>query len=401
MEAYRQALRINPRFFKAHYQLGITLRDQKDLNGAVLHFRKAVELEPSNPIYHNNLGLVLRDRGRFAEALEELRQAHALGSRRPDWTDPTAQCVHECATLLKLDQKWPEVLQDKTRADSPQELLNLAELGWRYKQHFAAAARFYADAFAAAPSLAEQLDKQHRYQAACSAALAAAGRGKDAAVLGVKDKVSLRRQALDWLKADLDLYRRKVASVPAKAGEPPSPAGVLAQLTQLSAAGSAVEVLLVWQRLSDWQTNPDLGGVREAGELARLPAGEEPAWRQLWADVARLRQQARACFVETCLAGTVIGQEPLQTHEVRLTAGKTYIVDLTSQAFRATLSVRDDRGKVLAESNSREPAGPSTTRLVFTPSRDGNHRLLVASLQPRRTGDYTLVIHEFADPPKK
>ena len=49
------------------------------------------------------------------------------------------------------------------------------------KKRDAAAARLYADAFAAEPKLAADLQQQHRYNAACSAALAAAGEGEDAA----------------------------------------------------------------------------------------------------------------------------------------------------------------------------------------------------------------------------
>src|SRR6516164_4586354 len=57
----------------------------------------------------------------------------------------------------------------------------------------------YAAAFAADPKLADDLKAGHRYRAACAAALAAAGQGEDAAKLDDKEKVRLRKQALDWL----------------------------------------------------------------------------------------------------------------------------------------------------------------------------------------------------------
>jgi hypothetical protein len=45
---------------------------------------------------------------------------------------------------------------------------------------YAAAARFFDEAFAAQSSLADDLSSQHRYNAACAAALAGCGQGKDA-----------------------------------------------------------------------------------------------------------------------------------------------------------------------------------------------------------------------------
>ena len=60
------------------------------------------------------------------------------------------------------------------------ERIELASFCRWYKRLYAAAACFYADAFANDPNLAADLRQQHRYNAACSAALAAAGQGEDA-----------------------------------------------------------------------------------------------------------------------------------------------------------------------------------------------------------------------------
>jgi hypothetical protein len=125
-----------------------------------------------------------------------------------------------------------------------------------------AAARLYADAFAADPKLADGLKTGHRYNAACSAALAAAGKLDD------KDKARLRQQALDWLRADLALRARQLES-----GQP--------------AAGAEVR-----QELKHWQKDTDLAGLRDQGALAKLPAEERAACAKLWADVAALVQKA-------------------------------------------------------------------------------------------------------------
>jgi hypothetical protein len=59
---------------------------------------------------------------------------------------------------------------------------------------------------AESPKLAADLKWQRRYNAACAAALAAAGKGEDAAKLDEKECDRWRKQALDWLKAELDAY---------------------------------------------------------------------------------------------------------------------------------------------------------------------------------------------------
>jgi hypothetical protein len=40
--------------------------------------------------------------------------------------------------------------------------------------------------------------------------------------------------------------------------------------------------------LAAWPTDPNLAGVRDPAELARLPEAERAAWQRLWDDVAAL-----------------------------------------------------------------------------------------------------------------
>jgi hypothetical protein len=134
-----------------------------------------------------------------------------------------------------------------------------------------AAVRLYAAAFAARPELADDLGRSHRYYAACAAARAAAAPGPDEARLGEPERAGLRRQALDWLRADLALRAKLLRD-----GKP---------------AGWAFTI---------WQTVADLAGVRDQEPLAKLPTGEREEWRRLWADVdawlaADPLEQGRAC----------------------------------------------------------------------------------------------------------
>ena len=45
------------------------------------------------------------------------------------------------------------------------------------------------------------------------------------------------------------------------------------------------------QRLEHWQKDTNLAGLRDADALASLPPAKQEACRQLWADVAALRQK--------------------------------------------------------------------------------------------------------------
>ena len=127
-----------------------------------------------------------------------------------------------------------------------------------------AAARLYPDAFAAAPELAEDVLAATRYLAARAAALAGCGQGKDADQLNDEERSLLRRQALDWLRQDLNWYGQRVDD------------------------GNAETNAWIRQRLQFWLGDPDLDGVRDNDALARLPDEEREQWEQLWSDVDAL-----------------------------------------------------------------------------------------------------------------
>ena len=73
--------------------------------------------------------------------------------------------------------------------------------------------------------------------------------------------VRLRRQALDWLKANLAAWNACVGG-----SDPQAPADVARTLTA-------------------WKAESDLAGVRDPDAQARLPEAERKDWRALWADV--------------------------------------------------------------------------------------------------------------------
>jgi tetratricopeptide (TPR) repeat protein len=265
--AYQKAIEFDRNLAQAHYGLGNAWRDKGDLERAIAEFHKAIEVDPDYPEAHCNLGHVLRDQGRFTEACEELRRGHALRTKRPGWNYKSEEWVRVCERLVELDNKLSAVLNGAAEPAGPAERVEFAQLCRRYKRLHAAATRFYTDAFATDSKFAADLRRQHRYNAACSAALAAARRAEDAQHLPDKAVAMLRRQALGWLRDDLVLY--------AKLAESEDPAARQ----------------MVRERMQHWQQHADLASVRDATALDRLADDERATWRRLWADVAALRKK--------------------------------------------------------------------------------------------------------------
>src|SRR5262249_2270828 len=130
------------------------------------------------------------------------------------------------------------------------------------------AARLYAAGFRADASLADNLDAAHRYNAACYAARATAGRDAGVKPIDEQERVRLRGLALGWLRDDLAAWTRSLDG------------------------GKPEDRDLVAEKMRHWQKDTDLAGVRDAAALARLPEAERAKWHKLWQDVDALLKRA-------------------------------------------------------------------------------------------------------------
>jgi tetratricopeptide (TPR) repeat protein len=264
----REAILLNPDLANAHDNLGNALRDRGLLDEAVAEYREAIRLKPDNPGVHCNLGSALGRQGRFHDAVTAFRRGHELSSRNPGWRHPSAQWLRQAEQFAELDDRLPAVLAGKSQPKDASERLVFAQLCQEYRKRYAVAARFYEEAFAAQPALAENLASSHRYNAACVAALAGCGQGQDAAGLDDKERAHLRQQALDWLHADLGAWHRLLEKGPDKA----RPA--------------------VAKHMQHWLGDADFAGVRGEAALGKLPEAERLQWQKLWEDVEALKRRA-------------------------------------------------------------------------------------------------------------
>jgi tetratricopeptide (TPR) repeat protein len=301
MAEHRQAIALNPKLQWAHYNLGLGLRDEGELDEAIVEFTKAVALAANSGTMRSTLHEVLRSQGRLAKAVEALRESIRVGPTTAvdhrrlgdllfeigrldeaitayrqamslandafsrDLTRPDLDRVERLAVV---QGKLPVFLEGAFQPQTVDERLGLAGLS-RIKKRYAASARLYGGAFAADPKLADDLKAEHRQRAAGRAAQAGTGQGYDASGLDEPQRVHLRTQALDWLRADLSLRTQQLET-----GRP-------------EVRSQAREAL------REVRVDPDLACIREPDSLAKHPEGEQTAWRAFWAEMDELLKKAQ------------------------------------------------------------------------------------------------------------
>ena len=176
--------------------------------------------------------------------------------------------MQRCEKRLALDQKLADVLEGKGKPADDAECFALADVRL-YRKHYAAAARLYRRVFADDPKLADKLEPYlNRYNAACSAARSGCGQGEDAKDLDALERAGWRKQALEWLRADLEAWTKRLDN-----GKPNDRARVA-------------------DLLHHWLQDSPLSCLRDSAELAKLPADEQEACKKLWADVQALLDRA-------------------------------------------------------------------------------------------------------------
>jgi serine/threonine-protein kinase len=198
---------------------------------------------------------------------EEARQTLAAEISRFDWG--LAQAIsrdHWIWHVLRREAEamiFPNTVAFLEGKHQPRDNTErLALLGvCQFKNRTCASARLYAEAFAADPTLADDPRSRQRYQAARAAAQAGCGRGTDAVRVEETERAQWRRQAREWLRADLAGWGQLLDSNPDVRGD-------------------------AWKALTLWQVGPDLACVRDPGELDKLAVDERKEYLALWAEVA-------------------------------------------------------------------------------------------------------------------
>jgi tetratricopeptide (TPR) repeat protein len=266
----RVALAARPNSPPVWNNLAGALARQGKLEEAVDAFHKVIALQPDRPHHYFNLGKAYQDQKKPAEAVEAYRQALARWPDFPEANYNLAVALHDSgkpSEALAALAGYCKAMTPQMR-DRPEVRRKLADAYYTMAGSLAKAGkaeqaihRFWEEAVSAQPGLTAAGPSVHRYNAACAAALAGCGKGKDAAPLDASERARWRNKALDWLRAELAAWRQQLAD-------------------NANNARSAVR-----QQMEHWQRDPDFAGVRGNEALATLPESERLAWQQLWAQV--------------------------------------------------------------------------------------------------------------------
>ena len=260
IDAYRSLVRLTPKSADAHYDLAGALLLSGRADEAIRSYREALQLKPEYPEALCNLGRALLGQGSYSEALDMFRRGHELGSKRPGWPYPSGEWVREAERMNELARRLPAVLRGEDAPVEFDDAVVLAQMCYAQERH-AAAVRLWTNAFAAEPKRADDREHPHRYNAACSAALASTGRTKDDPALDEPARVKLRARSLEWLGFELTAWSKVLDRAAPQARQS------------------------VQQTLAHWKSDTDLTGIRDDAELARLPEAERAACKRLWKDV--------------------------------------------------------------------------------------------------------------------
>jgi tetratricopeptide (TPR) repeat protein len=260
---YREAIRLNPGNNTAHNNLGLNLFNQGKLDEAIAEYREAIRLKPDYALAHSYLGAALRGSERFDEAIASYRRYRELSGTDPDKLADIDKAIADIERCKSVVGRIDAVVKGEVRPVGADELRAFRSILYFRAQH-AAVVRLTDEAFRADPKLADDLESNNRYRAAYSAVLASIGKARDDPNPSDEARSRYRRQALDWLKADLALHSSAIGG-----GKP-------------EAVKHARGIL------GYWKTDLALASVRGTVAIAKLPEAERAEWQTLWAEVDRL-----------------------------------------------------------------------------------------------------------------
>src|SRR5438046_1425828 len=102
---YQATLAKNPKCWMAEYNLGLALKNQGQLDQAIAHYRRAIDIWPDYVDAHYNLGGAYIEKGKVDEALAEYRRAIEI---RPEEADSHNNYGSALRELKQFDQAEAE-----------------------------------------------------------------------------------------------------------------------------------------------------------------------------------------------------------------------------------------------------------------------------------------------------
>jgi tetratricopeptide (TPR) repeat protein len=107
ISALQNAVRIDPEFYEAHFNLALTHHRAGEYANAKTHYRRTVELNPSLIKAYMQLGYLYDEQQQYAEALAEFKKVVRI---RPDYFDPEGDLGPNYQYRNPIDEVQQEAL---------------------------------------------------------------------------------------------------------------------------------------------------------------------------------------------------------------------------------------------------------------------------------------------------
>ncbi len=229
------------------------------LDEAIEEFSAAARKAPKNVGTHIMLGQAYLMRGMGEEAAAELNLAKAIPTEDPSYTAAIRSLLSQALQLGAMRKRLAAVLDGKDKPKDVGEWTFFLQAAYE-QRHYAGAAKFAEAGLTSEPKLSDVTMSVVRYNAACCAALAPAGKGVDDSTPSDDDRAKFRAKAAGWLRDDLDAWNKVLAGRP--------------QVAQ------GIDQAIQYRK-----KDTDLAAIRDAPALAKLPDPEREICRKRWADV--------------------------------------------------------------------------------------------------------------------
>ena len=241
-----------------------------DFDEAIACFSKAIELDPKHAEAHCNLGFALANQGRFGESLAALKRGHELGSKQPGWRYPSAEWVREAEAKAAMERSCPRSSKASSSPATTRNGLALADVCQVKKLH-QRSGRPVRRRLRRRPQAGRRPESRAPLQRRL-----------------LRHRWPPPARAIPALRQSSTTRSERACASRPSTGSAPTWHCMLSNWT----TGKPADRAEVQEAMPHWQQDTDLAGLRDAAALAKLPAEEQKAFTQLWADVAALLKKA-------------------------------------------------------------------------------------------------------------
>ncbi|HMF11829.1 MAG TPA: tetratricopeptide repeat protein [Gemmataceae bacterium] len=391
MTEFLEGVRLDPADGHAHGALGRALQEKGDPIAALVHLRKAVLLEPEDADYPGMVGTILHEKGDVDGAIKEYKVALKI--------DPTL-ILARLNLANALDQQGKPLLALPLHQQLAAEV---EKDGFRHKR----AVKIVLDLIACHERL-KQFDQAEIWLRKNLARVKGKA-GNDPALHATALKAlgqNLLRQE-KW--TDAEMVMRDCLAVYDE-----TRANTWMRFDAASLVGAALlgqkkyeeaEPLLLegYTGMKEREKRippPRLGRLNDAAlRVVRLYEATDKADAAKWRAIREKHEFTRVGSVQEVgaglkLQGKLDAQTVVLVYEVKLSAGKTYIIDMVSpnqKALDPYLMLKDADGEHLAEDD--DGGEGLNARIIFTSARDRVYRIHATSFNAGR-GAFTLTVRE-------